>query len=81
MTKYHEAGKGGDQRPTDHKKFSSGYDLIWGKKKDDDAALTSNPSGTLQRVICERCGKRVTVSKLDPYVGIHTCTPKENQSV
>ena len=30
----HEAGKGDDQRPTDHKKFSSGYDLIWGKKDD-----------------------------------------------
>jgi hypothetical protein len=29
-----EAGKGDDQRPTDHKKFSSGYDLIWGKKDD-----------------------------------------------
>lgn len=38
MTHYSEAGKGGDQRPTDHKKFSSGYDLIWGKKKDDAQA-------------------------------------------
>jgi hypothetical protein len=34
MTRYSEAGKGGDMRPTDHKKFSSGYDLIWGKKKE-----------------------------------------------
>jgi len=33
MTHYSEAGKGADQRPTDHNKFSSGYDLIWGKGK------------------------------------------------
>jgi hypothetical protein len=38
MTYYSEAGKGPDQRPTDHKKYGSGYDLIWGKKKDDAQA-------------------------------------------
>jgi len=67
MTKYHEAGKGGDMRPTDHKKFSSGYDLIWGNKN-------------IEKVTCERCGKDIFVNKLDEYSGIHTCTPKENQS-
>jgi hypothetical protein len=34
----HEAGKGDDMRPTDHKKYGSGYDLIWGRKKDDAKA-------------------------------------------
>lgn len=29
---HREAGKGDDMRPTDHNKFSSGYDLIWGNK-------------------------------------------------
>ena len=33
-----EAGKGDDMRPTDHKKYGSNYDLIWGKKKDDAKA-------------------------------------------
>ena len=28
-----DGGKGDTQRPTDHNKFSSGYDLIWGKKE------------------------------------------------
>lgn len=28
-----EAGKGDAQRPTDHNKFSSGYEAIWGKGK------------------------------------------------
>jgi hypothetical protein len=37
---YSEAGKGGDQRPTDHNKFSSGYDLIWGKKEKRLADMT-----------------------------------------
>jgi len=32
MTKYHEAGKGSDTRPTDHNRFSEGYEAIWGKK-------------------------------------------------
>lgn len=38
MTHHSEAGKGSDTRPTDHKKFSNGYDLIWGNKKDDAKA-------------------------------------------
>lgn len=33
-----DGGKGDDMRPTDHNKFSNGYDLIWGKKKDDAKA-------------------------------------------
>lgn len=28
-----DGGKGDTQRPTDQNKFSSNYDLIWGKKK------------------------------------------------
>jgi hypothetical protein len=32
-----DGGKGDTQRPTDQNKFSTGYDLIWGKKKQDDA--------------------------------------------
>ena len=42
MTKHHEAGKGSDTRPTDHKKFSSGYDLIWGKKVPKETADVIN---------------------------------------
>jgi hypothetical protein len=34
MTQHSEAGKGDAQRPTDHKKYGSNYDLIWGKKKE-----------------------------------------------
>jgi len=30
-----DGGKGDSQRPTDHNKFSSNYDLIWGKKKQE----------------------------------------------
>lgn len=36
---FSEAGKGADQRPTDHNKFSSGYDLIWGKKHYKEGSL------------------------------------------
>lgn len=37
MTKYSEAGKGGAMRPTDQKKWSSGYDNIqWTKKEDEE---------------------------------------------
>lgn len=32
-----EAGKGDKQRPTDHNKFSDGYDAIFGKNKTDSA--------------------------------------------
>ena len=36
MTHYSEAGKGGNMRPTDHKKWSSGYDNIqWTKEEDE----------------------------------------------
>jgi hypothetical protein len=38
-----EAGKGGKRRPTDHDAFSSGYDAIWGEKKDArDIEFTEN---------------------------------------
>jgi hypothetical protein len=33
-----DGGKGDTQRPTNHNAFSSGYDLIWGKKKEDAQA-------------------------------------------
>lgn len=33
-----DGGKGDTQRPTDQNKFSSNYDLIWGKKKEDAQA-------------------------------------------
>ena len=37
MTKYSEAGKGGAMRPTDQKKWSSGYDNIqWTKEEDEE---------------------------------------------
>ena len=37
MTHYSEAGKGGNMRPTDHKKWSSGYDNIqWTKEEDEE---------------------------------------------
>ena len=35
------SGKGSDQRPTDHKKFSENYDLIFGKKNEP---VQNNPS-------------------------------------
>jgi hypothetical protein len=35
------SGKGSDQRPTDHKKFSDNYDLIFGKKNEP---VQNNPS-------------------------------------
>lgn len=44
-----EAGKGDAQRPTDHNKFSSGYDLIWGKKKQDDAKAEDEEFERIQR--------------------------------
>lgn len=37
-----EAGKGDDMRPTDHKKFSEGYDTIWGKKVPKEVAEELN---------------------------------------
>ena len=62
-----DGGKGDAQRPTDHKKFSDNYDLIWGNKN-------------IEKITCERCGKELLINKLDEYSGTHTCTPKENQS-
>lgn len=37
-----DGGKGSDTRPTDHKKFSEGYDLIWGKKVRKEVAEELN---------------------------------------
>jgi hypothetical protein len=46
----HEAGKGDDQRPTDHNKYGSNYDLIWGeKKKQDDAKAEDEEFERIQR--------------------------------
>ena len=39
-----EAGKGDKQRPTDHDKFSAGYDLIWGKKKPQQEPQHEQPT-------------------------------------
>ena len=48
----HEAGKGDAQRPTDHKKFSSGYDTIdWSAKE----------------VTCPICGEKFTISSKYPH--------------
>jgi len=45
-----EAGKGDDMRPTDHKKYGSNYDLIWGnKKKQDDAKAEDDEFERIQR--------------------------------
>jgi len=54
MTKYHEAGKGSDTRPTDHKKYGSNYDLIWGKKKQDDAKAEDEEFERIQREQSEK---------------------------
>ena len=39
------SGKGDTQRPTDHKKFSDNYDLIFGKKNEpvQDSPSTERP--------------------------------------
>lgn len=34
-----EAGKGSRQRPTDHNKYSEGYDRIFNKKEDNTGTL------------------------------------------
>ena len=47
-----EAGKGDAQRPTNHKKFSSGYDTIdWSAKE----------------VKCPKCGEKFMVSSKHPH--------------
>ena len=69
MTKYHEAGKGSDTRPTDHNKFSSGYDLIWGKKK--------NSVKVQDICVCDNCGEEYYVD--EGAKDTHVCQ-KENPS-
>ena len=49
--KHGDGGKGGDQRPTDHKKFSSGYDLIWGKKDEPEEVEEDDEDDS-----CSWCG-------------------------
>jgi hypothetical protein len=45
-----EAGKGDGMRPTDHKKYGSNYDLIWGnKQKEDDAKAEDDEFERIQR--------------------------------
>jgi len=42
-----EAGKGDKQRPTDHKKWSSGYDNIqWTKEEDEEFDRIQDRSST-----------------------------------
>jgi hypothetical protein len=51
MTHYSEAGKGGNMRPTDHKKWSSGYDNIqWTKEEDEEFDRIQNSSSTKRPV-------------------------------
>ena len=37
-----DGGKGDTQRPTDHEKYGSNYDLIWGKKVPKETANAIN---------------------------------------
>ena len=46
---HREAGKGDAQRPTDQNKYGSNYDLIWGKKKQDDAKAEDEEFERIQR--------------------------------
>lgn len=42
-----DGGKGSTQRPTDHKKFSSGYDNIqWTREEDEEFDRIQNSSST-----------------------------------
>lgn len=66
----HEAGKGDKQRPTNHRSFAENFEKIFGKKENKAYFLE-----------CDRCGKKIWFDPTDSYSGIHTCTPKENQSV
>jgi len=52
------SGKGSDQRPTDHKKFSNNYDLIFGKKND-----TVQDSPSTQRPLAETTREADTKTK------------------
>lgn len=44
------SGKGDTQRPTDHKKFSDNYDLIFGKKKNEPVQDSSSTERTVAEV-------------------------------
>lgn len=52
------SGKGSDQRPTDHKKFSENYDLIFGKKDDKN-------SPSPQRTLAQTGDKTDQVGKIE----------------
>jgi len=46
-----EAGKGSEQRPTDHKKWSSGYDNIkWTKEEDEEFERIQDRTSTERAV-------------------------------
>ena len=46
-----DGGKGSDRRPTDHKKWSSGYDNIkWTKEEDEEFNRIQNSSSTERTV-------------------------------
>ena len=64
-----EAGKGDDQRPTDHNKYGSNYDNIFSKRPEP------------YKVTCERCAKELWLDPDDVYSGVHTCIPKDGRSV
>lgn len=64
MTKYSEAGKGDDMRPTNHKNYSSGYDTIdWSAKE----------------VTCPTCGEKFMLSKKYPHKHICLTPPEETK--
>lgn len=64
MTHYSEAGKGGNMRPTDHKKWSSGYDNIqWTKEEDEEFDRIQNSSSTERPVALQTTeGQRAETS-------------------
>jgi len=52
-----DGGKGDKQRPTDHKKWSSGYDNIkWTKEEDEEFDRIQNCSST-QRPLAQARGE------------------------
>ena len=45
-----DGGKGSDQRPAEKPdNYANGYDLIWGKKKQDDAKAEDEEFERIQR--------------------------------
>ena len=74
MTKYSEAGKGGSMRPTDQKKWSSGYDNIqWTKEEDEDCDRIQNRTST-ERPVAEARNEDGAKVK-EPSIGLEKPTP------